>query len=67
MKWYVKKKNTSDGLNSWKYLSQPEFPFKIETLGMNKWLNEKPFFDAAEQLLTWVTLWEHLSEKYQIL
>lgn len=32
-------------------LSQSEFPFKIETLGTNQWLNEKLFFDAVEKLL----------------
>lgn len=46
------RKKKSDCLNSWKYLSQSEFPSKIETPGINKWLNEKTFFDAAEQLLT---------------
>lgn len=54
------RKNINDNVSSWQYLSQSEFPFKIETLGINKWLNEKPF-DAVE--LTQVTLWEHLSEK----
>lgn len=48
----MKIKKTSDGLDYPKYLSQSECPFKIETLGINKWLNEELVCDAAEKLFT---------------